>query len=143
MNVFIVENSDYLLERIANRVQAISNARVSGQARTAREAIEKIRQTQPDLILLDIHLDQGTGYQVLEAVRARQNPPIVMVLTNYAYPQYRKKYLGGGANYFFDKSGELEQAMRVVRQIAEKKKWHAAAPLLHGSVDSGVNHRYD
>ncbi len=124
MNVLIVENSNYLSERIANRVKAIPGVKVCGQAASVKQAIAGIGETQPDAVLLDIRLDQGSGYEVLEQVKRQAHAPIVIVLTNYAYPQYREKYLKGGADYFFDKSNELDQALVVLRGLSEKKINH-------------------
>jgi DNA-binding NarL/FixJ family response regulator len=44
--------------------------------------------------------------------------PVVIVLTAFPYPQYRKKCLQAGAKYFFDKSTEFEQVAEVIEQLA-------------------------
>jgi DNA-binding NarL/FixJ family response regulator len=118
MKVFIVENSEPLRERLARIVSTIRGVQVVGHAERAGQAVEKIKETRPDVVLLDIRLDQGTGYQVLEQVKSGSRPPIVIVLTNYAYPQFKKKYLEGGADYFFDKSAELDGLLSVIRKLA-------------------------
>jgi hypothetical protein len=42
---------------------------------------------------------------------------MVIMLTNYPYPQYRKKCLGLGADYFFDKSTEFEKVTELFKQL--------------------------
>ncbi len=122
MKVFVVEDSSLLRERLIRTLNGINGVQVSGSADTAQEAIQAIRQTQPDAIILDIRLREGTGYQVLEAVKKPSPPPLVIVLTNFAYPQYRKKYLDGGADYFFDKSNEFHQVVVVLNEYLTKAK---------------------
>ncbi|HZQ06202.1 MAG TPA: response regulator transcription factor [Anaerolineae bacterium] len=121
MKVFVVEDSSLLRERLIRTLNGINGVHVSGSADTAQEAIQAIRQTQPDAIILDIRLREGTGFQVLEAVKKPSQPPLVIVLTNFAYPQYRKKYLDAGADYFFDKSNEFHQVVTVLNDYLKSK----------------------
>lgn len=121
MKVFIVENSPLVQQRLARIVSDLGGMRVVGEAATAADAVERIGETQPAVVLLDIQLDQGTGYDVLEKVKVPSQRPVVIVLTNYPYPQYRKKYLEGGADYFFDKSTELGSVIDVLKTLRKKK----------------------
>lgn len=109
-------------ERLLRTLTGISGVKIAGFSDTAEEAIDKIQQVHPDAIILDIRLKQGTGFQVLQAVKTRGKPPLVIVLTNFAYPQYRNKYLSAGADFFFDKSNEFDQVVVVLNQHIEKEK---------------------
>jgi DNA-binding NarL/FixJ family response regulator len=122
MNIFVVEDSSLLRERLVRTLKGITGVQVSGFADTAVEAIQLIQQLHPDAIILDIRLRQGTGLQVLEAVKVQGKPPLVIVLTNFAYPQYRKKYVDAGADFFFDKSNEFDQVVLVLNQYLKKDK---------------------
>ena len=122
MNVFVVEDSSLLRERLIRTLTGIQGVEVSGYSDTAEEAIQQIQQVNPDAIILDIRLRQGTGFQVLQAVKVRGKPPLVIVLTNFAYPQYRNKYLDAGADFFFDKSNEFDQVVVVLNQHLKKDK---------------------
>jgi len=122
MNVFVVEDSSLLRERLIRTLTGIEGVQVSGYSDTAEEAIQQIQQVTPDAIILDIRLRQGTGFQVLQAVKVRGKPPLVIVLTNFAYPQYRNKYLDAGADFFFDKSNEFDQIVVVLNQYLKKEK---------------------
>lgn len=118
MKLFIVENSNYLRERLTRLVSQRKDIHVVGHAATAHEAGENIRHLQPDVVLLDIRLDQGTGLDVIKQVKKQGQPPVFVVLTNYAYPQYRDRFTQYGAEYFFDKSQELDvmlQALDLLR----------------------------
>lgn len=126
MNVFVVEDSSLLRERLIRTLTSIKGVQVTGYADTAEEATQLIQKLAPDAVILDIRLRQGTGFQVLQAVKARGQPPVIIVLTNFAYPQYRKKYLDAGADYFFDKSNEFDQVVIVLNKILQKEKTNAA-----------------
>jgi DNA-binding NarL/FixJ family response regulator len=120
MNLFLVENSNYLRDRLAKLVEHRAHAHVIGHAATANQAIDGISRTQPDVVLLDIRLDEGNGMDVLRQVKHLKRPPVVFVLTNYAYPQYRAKFIESGADYFFDKSTELDAMVQTLEAQSKR-----------------------
>ncbi|MCC7161556.1 MAG: response regulator transcription factor [Anaerolineae bacterium] len=122
MNVFVVEDSSLLRERLIRTLNEIRGIQVSGFSDTADEAIQLIEQARPDAIILDIRLRQGNGYQVLQKVKSPGKPPLVIILTNFAYPQYRKRYLDAGADFFFDKSNEFDKVVLVLSQYLKRPK---------------------
>ena len=120
MKVFLVEDSDLLRERLAHSISELKGIELCGYSDSAKQAVHQIRETEPDVIILDIRLRDGNGFQVLEAVKTRGKLPTVLVLTNFAYPQYRKKFLDAGADYFFDKSNEFPQVISVLKTMLEQ-----------------------
>lgn len=122
MNVFVVEDSSLLRERLIRTLMGIEGVEVAGHSDTAEEAIQLIQSVHPDAIILDIRLRQGTGFQVLQAIKQKGKPPLVIVLTNFAYPQYRNKYIEAGADYFFDKSNEFDQVVVILNEQLKQKE---------------------
>ena len=55
------------------------------------KAIDRIQQTQPEVVILDLHLADGSGLDVLEAVKQGEDAPLLMVLTQYAHAAYRER----------------------------------------------------
>lgn len=117
MRVFIVEDSEALRVRLSRTISSIPHVEVVGFADNAVDALERISKTKPDAIVLDIHLKSSTGYQVLHGLKAQMPSPTIIVLTNYPYPQYRARYLQAGADYFFDKSNEIDQVVTTLRTL--------------------------
>ena len=70
------------------------------------------------MLVLDLQLKRGTGLAVLRSL-IPQRPPgsKVIVLTNYAFPQYRAKSLALGADFFFDKAREYHRVREVLEGI--------------------------
>jgi len=91
MKVFLVDDSSKVLEKLSTMISRIDGLKIAGQALNARDAIQSIVKLKPEVVILDIRLDNsGNGMDVLKEIK-RENPsPIVIMLTNYAYPQYRK-----------------------------------------------------
>jgi DNA-binding NarL/FixJ family response regulator len=132
MNLFIVENSNYLRERLTRLVGQRSGIQVVGFAATEKNAVEGIRRVKPDVVLLDIRLDQGTGLDVIKQIKTPGKPPVVVVITNYAYPQYRERFMQYGAEYFFDKSAELDVMLQALETL--KRRFNKAPATTHGTV---------
>jgi DNA-binding NarL/FixJ family response regulator len=120
MRVFLVEDSDILRQRLTQTISDIPRTQIIGSADNASDAIAQIKASQPQLVILDIHLKQSSGYEVLCEVKAQRPETRVLILTNYSYPQYRAKYLEAGADYFFDKSTEMERALKAVATEARR-----------------------
>lgn len=115
--VFVVEDSPLIRERLEAMI-AQAGAAVAGHADGAAAAILAILELRPDLVIVDIKLADGTGFDVLRAIR-RQAPGIdVYLFSNFADDPYR--HLAGrlGAKGFFDKSSEFGLMREIVAQRA-------------------------
>jgi DNA-binding NarL/FixJ family response regulator len=86
---------------------SIASARLIGQATGAQQAVRAILADCPDAVVLDIHLAEGSGFDVLKALQKSAPQVAVYVLTNFPIEPYRRKAKQLGARGFFDKSGEL------------------------------------
>jgi DNA-binding NarL/FixJ family response regulator len=128
MKIFIVDDSEIVVERVRNLLSNIEGLEFIGHATTASYAVEAILKLKPDVVILDIRLIGEDGMNVLERIKKEQPPPIVIVLTNYPYPQYREKCRKLGAEYFFDKVTEIESFVKVLRILAQNPS-QGALPL--------------
>ena len=100
-------------------MSTIEGLEFTGQATNANDAVEAIERLKPDVMILDIRLNGGeNGMNVLERIKKEDTPPVVIMLTNYPYPQYRNKCRELGAEYFFDKVTEIESFVKVLRILA-------------------------
>jgi DNA-binding NarL/FixJ family response regulator len=89
------------------------------QADSERGAVAALASGNWDAVILDLQLKQGTGLGVLKALGpVRPAGAKVIVLTNYAIPQYRDRSLALGADYFFDKSREYDRVRNVLEELA-------------------------
>jgi DNA-binding NarL/FixJ family response regulator len=119
LRVVIVEDSERILTHLAEEFSAIDNLRIAGTAATEAEAVDLLGQGNWDLAILDLQLKAGNGLRVLKAVREQTaDSGTIAVFTNYAFPQYRKRSLELGADYFFDKSRELSRVVALAEDMA-------------------------
>jgi DNA-binding NarL/FixJ family response regulator len=118
VKVVIIDDSAAVRERLVIMISDLPGLEVSGQAEDVQEGIRLIRELKPDVVLLDIRMREGSGFNVLKYIRNGIQPkPLVVVITNYPYPQYQKKCLENGADYFLDKSSEFEKIVGILQTL--------------------------
>lgn len=120
LRVFVVEDSPIVLERIEAMLASIDGAKFAGHAQRADAAIRAILEARPDAVVLDLKLGEGSGFDVLRAVR-EQAPEIEFVmLSNFASAPYRRLAERLGAAHFFDKSTEFERVREALAACAAR-----------------------
>lgn len=82
-----------------------------------KEALEKIRNQDYDLIVLDYMMPYLTGLEVLEEVRKDQNATPVLMLTAKAQDADREQAMLKGANYFMSKPFSPIELLTLVERI--------------------------
>ncbi|MCK4352836.1 response regulator transcription factor [candidate division WOR-3 bacterium] len=124
MKVFIVDDSKLVRERLITMLSELVEIEIVGQAQDVLEAEKSIQELCPNVVVLDIRLPKGNGIGVLKNIKKYKPAPIVIMLTNYPYPQYRKKCLTAGADFFFEKSTEFEKVTEVLKQMIQDSNIH-------------------
>jgi len=119
LRVFLVEDSPIIRERLTESLTAPGRIEIVGHADTEQTAIAALTGADWDALVLDLQLKQGTGLGVLKAIAAARPPGSkVIVLTNYAIPQFRDRSVALGADFFFDKSREYYRVRSVLEEMA-------------------------
>jgi len=124
MQVFVVEDSLPVRERLLALLQELPGAEVVGHAAEADAAIRGILAARPDVVLLDLSLAQGSGFDVLRAVRPAAPQIDFYMLSNFAAYPYRSLAEALGVRGFFDKTKEFERVREVIAERADGLRRH-------------------
>ena len=116
--IYLVEDSPILLRLLRELLQSVG-ANIVGDSNSARIAIAEIGRLRPDVIIVDIALQSGNGFDVLGALAGLKEygRPIRIVLTNYTSDPYQSAAKRLGVEYFFDKSTEILKMLKVVTSM--------------------------
>ena len=120
MKIFIADDSAVVRERLIEMLSELPGIEIIGQAQDGLEATNLIKKLNPDVVILDIRMPRENGIDVLQNIKRDKQAPIVIMPTNYSYPQYRKKCMEAGADFFFEKSTEFEKVMEVVKKVKQR-----------------------
>ncbi len=117
---FIVEDSALLLRELSAELEQTSAINVVASSDSERDALRRLRVAAApyDLIVIDVFLKEGSGLRVLRDAKLLQTQARVVVLTNYATLDVRKRCISLGADRVFDKSRQLEEFIDYCRGIA-------------------------
>jgi two-component system, NarL family, response regulator DevR len=131
IRVFLVEDSDLIRVALTQRLEEDPRFTVVGYAETADAAIEALANHLPDVLVTDLHLTQGTGYDVLSYL-LRVPPPSPLkcvVFSNFASAAHRRRALQLGASDFFDKSLEFDEMIDELRTWADNSGFHPGTAI--------------
>jgi len=106
-------------ERLTTLLSELPEMEIVGQARDGREAVNLIRNLRPDVVVLDIRMPGGNGIGVLQKIKRFKSAPLVIMFTSYPYPQYRRRCMKAGADYFFEKATEFENLVELLKKLTQ------------------------
>ncbi|MBM4135766.1 MAG: response regulator [Nitrospira sp.] len=117
LKVFIADDSSIILDRLVSSISDIEGIEIVGSAQNGYDATVLISRSRPDVAILDIRMPGINGIDLLQYIKKYNLSRTVIMLTNYPFPQYQKKCMAEGADYFFDKSTEFDKAISVLKQM--------------------------
>lgn len=120
MKVLVVDDSKIIRDRLVNLLSAIKGVETVAQAENAKIAISTCQAIRPDVVILDIRMRGINGIELLKQIKNEQHASKVIMLTNFPYPQYRRKCIEVGADYFLDKSTEFDEINVIIRNMVEE-----------------------
>jgi DNA-binding NarL/FixJ family response regulator len=112
--VLIIEDSKEVRKRIAALLNESPRIRIAGEAGSGREALEAVRRTRPDTVVLDIRLPDQSGIALLKTFKTRYPGMAVIMLTNLDDPIYRRQCRRLGADHFLSKTMEFEKIVETI-----------------------------
>jgi DNA-binding NarL/FixJ family response regulator len=123
LRVFLVEDSAVIRQSLTETIASLAHVEIVGHAEGETEAIAALQALECDAVVLDLQLREGHGFNVLKALRSRSDGRrvTVLILSNYATPQYRTRSMDIGADYFFDKAREYDLLCEVLEGLGIRR----------------------
>lgn len=128
IRVVIAEDQDLVLGALAALLDLEDDIDVVATATDGSAALEKVRQTQPDVVLTDIEMPHMTGLELLQAIRREAPACRVIIVTTFGRSGYLRRALEGGASGYLLKDTPAEELADAVRRV--HKGLRAVAPEL-------------
>ena len=119
MRIVIADDSIVVRQRLIRMLGEVNGVEVVGQADDLPLARNLVETLKPDVAILDIRMPTGSGADLVPDLKRMNPAPKVIMLTNYAYPENRKKCMDGGADFFFDKSTEFQMVVAVLKGMLD------------------------
>ncbi len=115
--VLLAEDNPELAQRLGELVAEAGNVELAGWAKDGAEAWRLFGREAPEAMILDLNMPVMGGLEVLRRIRASRRHCVVMVLTNHQEASIREECLRGGADYFLQKSSDLDLVLEILRRL--------------------------
>jgi len=138
LQVYVVESSPIIRHLLASTVEAAGGQMIGCSAEAGR-AIDDLSVLEADLIIVDLSLRSGSGFDVLEALQSRRlrRSTIRIVLTNHVSERFRTLAFGLDANGFFDKGSQTSEVLALIHALAKEKRAKVSGDQRGPGVDPG------
>ena len=130
LTAFIVEDSPVIRENLVAALEEMAPIQVVGTAEDEASALRWLGENACDLAIVDSFLKSGSGLGVLKTASLSARPIKLVVLSNYATPDMRRKCLELGADRVFDKSNEIDALILYCCRLADGTTGHS----LYGQI---------
>jgi len=122
IRILSVDDHPLLQEGIAAMIRSQPDMELAGEASSGRDALEKFRETRPDVVLMDLRLPDMNGIDVMIAIRGEFPEARVVVLTTFEGDAEIKRALAAGARGYLLKSMPPRELLDGIRQVHAGKK---------------------
>ena len=123
ITVLIADDHDIVREGLKQIVSETEDIVIGGEARTGSEAVEQVRSGAWDVVVLDLHLPDRPGLDVLAQIRALRPALPVLILSMQQQPSYAMHAFKGGALGYVTKSNAREHLVNAIRRVARGERF--------------------
>lgn len=121
IRIYHVEDSEIVRDQLRQALSAIPGIQLAGFAAGAPEACRQISLHIPDVVILDLQLEEGTGWDVVNCIKTKALPVRVIILSSLASQPFRDRAAQLGLSEFFDKFTESDQFLKTIEDLAASR----------------------
>jgi DNA-binding NarL/FixJ family response regulator len=118
VRLLLVDDDPLVRAGLAAMLGGTAELELVGQAGDGREAVDAVRDVRPDVVLMDIGMPVLDGVAATAAIRRRDDPPAVLMLTTFGSDEYLLKALRAGASGYLLKDAAPTEILDAVLRVA-------------------------
>jgi len=119
--IFIVDDHPLVREWLGSLLERQADFLVCGHAESPAEAYEAISRLSPDLAVVDLTLDGGSGLELIKQLQSLPNTPKIVVLSMHDEALYAERAIRAGASGYVMKRAATGQVVNAIRQVLQGK----------------------
>jgi two-component system invasion response regulator UvrY len=122
MKILLVDDHVIVRSGLRSLLASVADTQIS-EAATGREALQRLRQDRPDLVLLDLKLPGIGGLELLRRMLLEDRTTRILVLSMHAEPLYAARAMQLGARGYLSKNASAEELLTAVRRVVEDGRY--------------------
>lgn len=123
LNVLIVDDHAIVRAGLQQILADVPDMVVGGEAESAQEALDKVRDHRWDVVVLDLSLPDHGGIEVLQTLCNQPKAPPVLILSVHDEEQYGPRLLRMGAAGYLNKRSAPQELVTAIRRVAQGRKY--------------------
>jgi two-component system invasion response regulator UvrY len=121
--ILVVDDHAIVRKGIGQILAETDDIIIAGEARNGQEALEKVRDNDYDLVLLDISMPGPDGLEILKQLKNQHPKLSVLMLSMYPEEQYAVRALRSGASGYLTKESAPEELIAAIRKVSSGGKF--------------------
>jgi len=145
INIFLVDDHQIVRDGIKSLLMDSAEIHIAGEAMNGLELMEKLKQTKPDVILMDISLPDVSGIELTKQV-TQQFPEIkVVILSMYTQEEFITNAIAAGAKGYLPKNTTKQELLNAIISVYNDKEYYndAVSEIILGNYISSVRKSKD
>jgi DNA-binding NarL/FixJ family response regulator len=102
---------------LATLLRKEAELKVTGSAHSAEEALEILKSSAVDVMLLDIRMPSVSGIDLLNLIKNADNPPLVLILSSYEYEEEIYRAVKAGARGYLSKNASRAEIVGAIETV--------------------------
>jgi len=127
IKILVADDHTIVREGLKQIVADVGDMMVADEAGNGQEALQKIREGDYDVILLDISMPGRSGLEVLKDIRAERPKLPVLILSMHSEEQYAVRALRAGASGYLTKASAPDELIGAIRKVSRGRKYVTAS----------------
>jgi DNA-binding NarL/FixJ family response regulator len=119
--ILIIDDHPLIRAGFAQLISAEKDLQVCGEAEGKAQALRQVDELKPDLVIIDLSLADGSGLDLILHIKARKNPPIMLVASMYDELLFAERALSAGARGYINKREAAERMIYAIRRVLSGK----------------------
>ncbi|MEN9305455.1 MAG: hypothetical protein RLY76_723 [Actinomycetota bacterium] len=120
LRVLVIDDHAIVREGLRRLISRDAEIKIVGEAASKNEAIAQISHHNPDVIVVDLHLPDGSGLDVIAWARSLSQSIGIVVLTMSNMPEHVLASMQSGASSHVDKTAPISEVLRAIKHSADK-----------------------
>lgn len=121
VKILIVDDHPIVREGLAARLARQPDFEVCGEAEDVADALERVKSTKPDVVVIDLSLKSGQGLDLIKRIKSLDLDTKMLVSSMYDESLYAERSLRAGAMGYVNKQEVSEKIIEAIRQVLEGK----------------------